>query len=220
MEARVAEHVGRTYSHHSCSISTITLPHHSTSRAAYDCKVAHWDIGQLGIDVSASPPCYFHPTSHRTDISDGLEISDGRELAFTTPRSRTRDWGERMMSSRCDRGAQDELSYLRARVNALFRDRPYHRHTTMILDREAMYARIAWTSSEDRSAAIEAHDKLTQHLEPSRSLEARDLEPQDGPAENVMLTGAGMSDKHDSDLGGRRQVSNVRECTYTDFLKC
>ncbi|GJY42474.1 hypothetical protein Tco_0429744 [Tanacetum coccineum] len=53
--------------------------------------------------------------------------------------------------------AQDDRAYLRARVNTLFRDRPYHRHTAMILDREAMYARIAWTSSEDRSAAIEAH---------------------------------------------------------------
>ncbi|GKF43164.1 hypothetical protein Tco_0129716, partial [Tanacetum coccineum] len=36
-------------------------------------------------------------------------------------------------------------------------DRPYHRYTAMILDREAMYDRIAWTSSEDRSAVIEAH---------------------------------------------------------------
>ncbi|GJY08557.1 hypothetical protein Tco_0375611 [Tanacetum coccineum] len=53
--------------------------------------------------------------------------------------------------------AQDDRAYLRARVNTLFRDRPYHRHTAMILDREAMYARITWTSSKDRSAAIEAH---------------------------------------------------------------
>ncbi|GKF87648.1 hypothetical protein Tco_0258525, partial [Tanacetum coccineum] len=52
---------------------------------------------------------------------------------------------------------QDDQAYLRARVNTLLRDRPYHRHTTMILDREAMYARIAWTSSEDRSEAIEAY---------------------------------------------------------------
>ncbi|GKB61142.1 reverse transcriptase domain-containing protein [Tanacetum coccineum] len=27
-------------------------------------------------------------------------------------------------------------------------------------------------------------------------------------------------DSHDSGTVGRRQVSNVRECTYTDFLKC
>ncbi|GKF07090.1 hypothetical protein Tco_0041314 [Tanacetum coccineum] len=50
--------------------------------------------------------------------------------------------------------AQDDRAYLRARVNTLFRDRPYHCHAAMILDREEMYAHITWTSSEDRSAAI------------------------------------------------------------------
>ncbi|GKF59880.1 hypothetical protein Tco_0176666, partial [Tanacetum coccineum] len=35
----------------------------------------------------------------------------------------------------------------------------------MILDREAMYARIAWTSSKDRSATIEAHVRtLEEHV--------------------------------------------------------
>nr|GEU62697.1 hypothetical protein [Tanacetum cinerariifolium] len=29
-----------------------------------------------------------------------------------------------------------------------------------------------------------------------------------------------VDDNNDSGTGGRRQVSNVRECTYTDFLKC
>ncbi|GKA51521.1 hypothetical protein Tco_0744717 [Tanacetum coccineum] len=53
-------------------------------------------------------------------------------------------------------------------------DRPYHRHTALALDREVVYARIVWTGSEERSAAIEAH---------VRTLEARDPEPQDGPAE-------------------------------------
>ncbi|GKE34088.1 hypothetical protein Tco_1453410 [Tanacetum coccineum] len=92
--------------------------------------------------------------------------------------------------------AQDDRAYLRTRVNTLFRDRPYHRHTAMILDREAMYAHIAWTSSEDRSVAIEAHvrtleahvatliaqtlslqTQLTIALGFIETLEARDLEP-------------------------------------------
>ncbi|GKC83320.1 hypothetical protein Tco_1139037 [Tanacetum coccineum] len=65
-----------------------------------------------------------------------------------------------------------------------------------------VYARIAWTSSEERSAAIEAHvrtleaqvatlisqtaslqTRLTTTLGRIATLEARDLEPQDGPAE-------------------------------------
>ncbi|GKE57403.1 hypothetical protein Tco_1496588 [Tanacetum coccineum] len=70
--------------------------------------------------------------------------------------------------------AYDDRAYLRARVNTLFRDRPYHHHTALALDREVVYARIAWTGSEERSATIEAH---------VRTLEARDPEPQDGPAE-------------------------------------
>ncbi|GJW45929.1 hypothetical protein Tco_0077575 [Tanacetum coccineum] len=104
--------------------------------------------------------------------------------------------------------AQDDQAYLRARVNTLIKNRPYHRHTAMILDREAMYARIAWTSSEDRSEAIEAHvrtleaqvatliaqtsslqTQLTIALGRIETLEARDPEPQDEPAEASSSTG-------------------------------
>ncbi|GJU54437.1 hypothetical protein Tco_1228151 [Tanacetum coccineum] len=67
---------------------------------------------------------------------------------------------------------------------------------------QAVYARIAWTGSEERSAAIEAHvrtleaqvatliaqttslqTQLTTTLGRIATLEARDPEPQDGPAE-------------------------------------
>ncbi|GKF84425.1 hypothetical protein Tco_0249323, partial [Tanacetum coccineum] len=98
--------------------------------------------------------------------------------------------------------AYDDRAYLKARVNTLYRDRPYHRHTALVVDREAVYARIAWTSSEERSSAIEAHvwtleaqvatliaqttslqSQLTTALGRIATLEARDPEPQDGPAE-------------------------------------
>ncbi|GJZ40764.1 hypothetical protein Tco_0587650 [Tanacetum coccineum] len=114
----------------------------------------------------------------------------------TTVRQRTEEFQVRFEE------AYDDRAYLRARVNTLFRDRPYHRHTAMALDREAIYARIAWTGSEERSAAIEAHvrtleeqvatliaqttslqTQLTTALGCIKTLEARDPEPQDGPAE-------------------------------------
>ncbi|GJR55577.1 hypothetical protein Tco_1406098 [Tanacetum coccineum] len=98
--------------------------------------------------------------------------------------------------------AQDDRAYLRTQFNTLFRYMPYHRHTAMILDREVMYARIAWTSSEDRSAAIEAHvrtleahvttliaqtsslqTQLTTMLRRIETLKGRDPEPQDEPTE-------------------------------------
>nr|GEZ80133.1 hypothetical protein [Tanacetum cinerariifolium] len=46
--------------------------------------------------------------------------------------------------------------------------------------KEAMYAREAWAGSKDKT------------LGRIKILKARDLEPQEGPAENVMRTGAGM----------------------------
>nr|GEV35999.1 hypothetical protein [Tanacetum cinerariifolium] len=107
-------------------------------------------------------------------------------------------------------------------------DRPDHCRTAMLLDREAMYAHEVWAGSEDRSAAIAAHvrtleahvaaliaqtsslqTQLTITLGRIEILEARDLEPQEGPTE----AGSNL-------IGGRRQVTTQRECTYTDFLKC
>ncbi|GJY53810.1 putative reverse transcriptase domain-containing protein [Tanacetum coccineum] len=114
----------------------------------------------------------------------------------TTVRQRTEEFEIRFEEARDDR------AYLGALVNSLYRDRPYHRHTALAIDREAVYARIAWTSSEERSAAIEAHvrtleaqvamliaqttslqTQLTTALGRIATLEARDPEPQDGPAE-------------------------------------
>ncbi|GJX62290.1 hypothetical protein Tco_0295190 [Tanacetum coccineum] len=77
----------------------------------------------------------------------------------------------------------DDRAFLRAQVKTLFKDRRFHRHTAMLLDREATYARRAWTGFEDRSETIEAHTQLTTTLGFIETLEARDPEPQDEPAE-------------------------------------
>ncbi|GJR69401.1 putative reverse transcriptase domain-containing protein [Tanacetum coccineum] len=88
------------------------------------------------------------------------------------------------------------------KLDTIVRDRPYHRHTALALDREVVYARIAWIGSEERSAAIKAHvrtlevhvatliaqttslqTQLTTTLGRIETLEARDPKPQDGPAE-------------------------------------
>ncbi|GJS69895.1 hypothetical protein Tco_0702736 [Tanacetum coccineum] len=114
----------------------------------------------------------------------------------TTVRQRTEECEVRFEEARDDR------AYLGALVNTLYRERIQHRRTALAIDREALYARIAWTSSEERSAAIEAHvrtleaqvatliahttslqTQLTTALGRIATLEARDPEPQDGPAE-------------------------------------
>nr|GEV64353.1 reverse transcriptase domain-containing protein [Tanacetum cinerariifolium] len=66
--------------------------------------------------------------------------------------------------------AQDNRALLRARVNTLFRDRPDHRRTAMLIDRDAMYAREAWAFSMDRSSSIAAHVRTleTQKMAPKK----------------------------------------------------
>ncbi|GJU11177.1 hypothetical protein Tco_1133573 [Tanacetum coccineum] len=131
--------------------------------------------------AAASPPLSLPSTSHRTDVPKA-EMPPRKRACLTTPApgceigessaagaarqpgptlERTKEFQVRFEE------AYDDRAYLRARVNTLFRDRPYHRHTALALDREAVYARIAWTSSEERSAAIEAHVKTLEAQRPS-----------------------------------------------------
>nr|GEW86745.1 hypothetical protein [Tanacetum cinerariifolium] len=116
----------------------------------------------------------------------------------TTVRQRTDDFEIRFEE------AQDDRALLRARVNTLFRDRLDHRRTSMLMDREANYAREAWAFSMDRSSAIVAHvrtletqvaaliaqtsslqTQLTTTLGRIEVLKARDPELQEGPDEKI-----------------------------------
>nr|GEY09228.1 hypothetical protein [Tanacetum cinerariifolium] len=64
----------------------------------------------------------------------------------TTVRQRTDEFEVRFEDAQFDR------ALWRARVNTLFRDRPDHRRTAMLMDREAMYSREAWAFFMDRSS--------------------------------------------------------------------
>ncbi|GJV29531.1 hypothetical protein Tco_1385979 [Tanacetum coccineum] len=108
---------------------------------------------------AASPPLLLPSTSHRTDIPEA-EIPPWKRACFATPAPGF-EIGESSAA-----GAVEDWG-----VSAL------------ALDREAVYARIAWTGSKERSAAIKAHTQLTIALGRIETLEARDPEPQDGPTE-------------------------------------
>nr|GEU89089.1 putative reverse transcriptase domain-containing protein [Tanacetum cinerariifolium] len=142
--------------------------------------------------------------------------------------------------------ARDDRDLLRARVNTLFRDRPDHHRTTMLIDREAMYAREAWAFSMDRSSAIAAHVRTleTHKMAPKKRITR--ATPATTTTPTTIITNAQLqalidrgvaaalaerdadrsrngdnsNDSGNSGIGGRRQMNTLRECTYTDFLKC
>nr|GEY02388.1 hypothetical protein [Tanacetum cinerariifolium] len=148
-------------------------------------------------------------TSRRTDIPEAdmpprkrvclttLALGFERVIELdTTVRQRTDEFDIRFEE------AQDDRALLRARVNTLFRDKPDHYRTAMLMDKEAMYAREAWAYSVDRSSAIASHvrtlktwvtaliaqtsslqTQLTTALGRIEILKARDLEPQEEPTE-------------------------------------
>ncbi|GJS28891.1 hypothetical protein Tco_0489511 [Tanacetum coccineum] len=228
MEARIAEHAAAPTP--PLPVASPPLPLPSPLTTSPTDAGAPLGYRAAGIQMrAASPPLLLPSTSHRTDIPEA-EMSPQKRAVVETSYGITDTWDEIIkamldVASTTLEGvnqrvtelattirqeneesqvrfedAQDDRAYLRARVNTLFRDRPYHRHTAMILDREAMYARIAWTSSKDRSAAIEAHvrtleeqvttliaqtsslqTQLTTSLGHIETLEARDPEPQDEP---------------------------------------
>ncbi|GJU95747.1 putative reverse transcriptase domain-containing protein [Tanacetum coccineum] len=163
----------------------------------------------VGIRMRAtSPPLLLPSTSHRTDIPEA-EMPPRKRACLTTPAPRL-EIGESSVAG----AVRQPRTTLEADLRR------------MRSPREAMYARIAWTSSKDRSAAIEAHVRTLK----AQTLEARDLEPQDEPAEagstSIIVWHAKYygsrngDDSHDSGTGRRRQASTVRECTYMDFLMC
>ncbi|GJT31344.1 putative reverse transcriptase domain-containing protein [Tanacetum coccineum] len=223
--------------------------------------------------TAASPPLSLPPTSPRTDVLEA-EMPPRKRACLTTP-APGYEVGESSAAGAARQQLTPEVGHWDEIVEAFgdstttlevgrprsddlilwlgrgLRDRPYHRHTALALDREAVYARIAWTGSEERSAAIEAHvrtleaqvatliaqttslqTQLTTALGRIETLEARDPEPQDGPAEaGSSCIAAALAERdasrsrdgdnsHGSGTDRRRQVPTQRECTYTDFLKC
>nr|GFB32629.1 hypothetical protein [Tanacetum cinerariifolium] len=133
-----------------------------------------------------------------------LTLGDARVTELdSTVRQRTDEFEVRFKDAQFDR------ALLRARVNTLYRDRPDHHRTAMLMDREAMYSREAWAFSMNRSSAMAAHvrtletqvaalitqttslkTQLTTALGRIEVLEARDPEPQSPRRDQLRLEAA------------------------------
>ncbi|GKB17120.1 hypothetical protein Tco_0851043 [Tanacetum coccineum] len=214
MEARIAEHAAAPTPPLPVASSPLPLPSPlTTSPTDAGAPLGYRAAGIRMRAAVASPPSLLPPTSPRTDVPEadmpprkraclttpapGYEIGESSAAGAARqprPTPAVDTWDEiveAMMEI-----APTTLEGVDQRVTEL--DTTVRQRT----EEEAVYARIAWTSSEERSAAIEAHvrtleaqvamliaqttslqTQLTTALGRIATLEARDPEPQDGPAE-------------------------------------
>ncbi|GJR62804.1 putative reverse transcriptase domain-containing protein [Tanacetum coccineum] len=126
--------------------------------------------------------------------------------------------------------AREDRSLLRGQVNMLFRDMPYHRRTTLLMEEKARVSRlqrhcqqsgdyrvaaaISETGSDYRDAGSGSSKTETAYRGTKTDEEVTGLDER-----NVMQTEYG-DDSHTSGTGVRRNERVVRECTYQDFMKC
>ncbi|GJR32451.1 putative reverse transcriptase domain-containing protein [Tanacetum coccineum] len=261
MEARIAEHATAPIPPLPVASTPSPLPSPLTTSPTDAGAALGYRAARIRMRAT-SPPLLLPYTSHGTDIPEA-EMPPRKRACLTTPApgleigessaaSATRQPGTTIEADlRRDRVMETDYGItntwdeiVEAMMEENEEDRPYHRHTAMILDREAMYARIAWTSSEDRSAAIEAYvrtleaQKMSPRKRTTRVSPAITTTPTSTPVTDAQLRilikrGVAVvlaerdvnrsrngDDSHDLGTGGRRQTSIIRECTYTDFLKC
>ncbi|GJT67627.1 putative reverse transcriptase domain-containing protein [Tanacetum coccineum] len=170
--------------------------------------------------VAASPLLLLPSTSHRTDVPEA-EMPPRKRACLTTPAPGCEIGESSAAGAARQPGPTPEVDTWDEIVEAMMEIAPTtlegvdqrvteldttvrqrteeFQRTALALDREAVYARIAWTSSEERSAAIEAHvrtleaqvatlitqttslqTRLTTALGRIATLEARDPEPRNG----------------------------------------
>ncbi|GKA28128.1 hypothetical protein Tco_0714296, partial [Tanacetum coccineum] len=172
MEARIAEHAAAPTPPLPVASSPLPLPSPlTTSPTDTGAPLGYRAAGIRMRAADASPPLSLPPTSPRTDVPRLGEISEAwcqQEARSYTP---------------CAVDTWDEI----------VRERIRHRRTALAIDREAVYARIAWTSSEERSAAIEAHVRTLEAPVATKCYqqeEPRDKPPPPQPTPTTTVTEA------------------------------
>nr|GEX90245.1 putative reverse transcriptase domain-containing protein [Tanacetum cinerariifolium] len=109
--------------------------------------------------------------------------------------------------------AQFDRAILRARVNTLFRDRPDHRRTTMLMDREKMAPKKRTTRATPATTTTPTTTITNAQLQAliDRGVVA-------ALAEHDADRSRNGDNSSDSRTGGRRQMATPSECSYTYFL--
>ncbi|GJY22430.1 hypothetical protein Tco_0396088 [Tanacetum coccineum] len=110
-------------------------------------------------------PSLLLPSLDRRCIIPAADMPPWKRACFTTPSRRfkiressvaaaAREPSEEFYTRHSD--AHDDRALLQAQVSTLYRERRYHCHMAMIVDREAMYARQAWSQAMGCNRTLQA----------------------------------------------------------------
>ncbi|GJY70105.1 reverse transcriptase domain-containing protein [Tanacetum coccineum] len=112
-----------------------------------------------------SPPLLLPSSSHKDDILE-TDLPPRKKLCLTapTPRFELGESSSAVATRQADHpmsredtrleDAQDDRALQMGRVNMLFKDRRFHRHTSMLLKSEARHAQEAWSHSMNCSKPV------------------------------------------------------------------
>ncbi|GJV00284.1 hypothetical protein Tco_1329554 [Tanacetum coccineum] len=110
---------------------------------------------EVGESSAAGTARQVGPATARADLygfADMLDAAPGcqtsRELGYVTELVTTVDQEDEIIYSQLD-DARYDRALLRARVNMLYKDRPFHRRTALLMEEEARVSRAAWAQSMD-----------------------------------------------------------------------
>ncbi|GJX42559.1 putative reverse transcriptase domain-containing protein, partial [Tanacetum coccineum] len=109
---------------------------------------------EVGESSAAGAARQVGPTTARADLygfGDMLDAAPGRQTSRELGYGILDTWDDLeddIIYSQLD-DARHNRALLRARVNMLYRDRPFHRHTALLMEEEARVSRAAWAQSMD-----------------------------------------------------------------------
>ncbi|GJS95367.1 hypothetical protein Tco_0802335 [Tanacetum coccineum] len=104
------------------------------------------EVGRFLKSSAAGTARQVGPATARADLygfADMLDAAPGRQTSRELGYGITDTWDDLLDDARHDR------ALLRARVNMLYRDRPFHRRTALLMEEEARVSRAAWVQSMD-----------------------------------------------------------------------
>ncbi|GJT45661.1 putative ribonuclease H-like domain-containing protein, partial [Tanacetum coccineum] len=141
---------------------------------------------EVGESSTAGTARQVGPATARADLygfADMLDAAPGHQASRELGYGITDIWDDLLDDARHDR------ALLRARVNMLYRDRPFYRRTSLLMEEEARVSRAAWAQSMDacdqvHSEGISLRTTVMAQQSKITELQAADRRRQTGPAKD------------------------------------